>query len=113
MFQASTQLFSSAQTTKNMSHSKNLKRKRFDQPEEITFDFSARQDYLTGFHKRKLERAKHAQDISIRKEKEVKLETRRQVSPQNLLDYRSTNELKSLEQSARQNLRDMSNPWTK
>lgn len=74
-----------------MSHFKSLKRKRFNQPEEIAFDFSARQDYLTGFHKRKLERAKHALDISIRKAKEIKLETRRQVSLQVFLDYLFTN----------------------
>ena len=58
---------------------RNLKRKRFNQPEEISFDFNARQEYLTGFHKRKVERAKHAQDLAAKKERESKLEMRRQV----------------------------------
>ena len=57
-----------------------LKRKRYNQPEEITFNFDARQDYLTGFHKRKLDRIKHAQDVAAKKEKQSKLDMRRQVS---------------------------------
>ena len=47
--------------------------------EEITFDPSARQEYLTGFHKRKLERAKHAREIAEKQARLEKLEARKQV----------------------------------
>jgi len=46
---------------------------------EITFDFAAREEYLTGFHKRKLARIKHAQEEAAKKEKEEKLKFRREV----------------------------------
>ena len=48
-------------------------------PEEITFDFTARQDYLTGFHKRKLERIKFAQEVAAKKAREEKLEDRKRM----------------------------------
>ncbi|KAK2800034.1 hypothetical protein FQN50_008273 [Emmonsiellopsis sp. PD_5] len=46
---------------------------------EIVFDTDARQDYLSGFHKRKLQRAKHAQEIAEKKAKEEKREQRRKI----------------------------------
>jgi ribosomal RNA-processing protein 17 len=49
-------------------------------PEKIEFDFSAREEYLTGFHKRKLARIKHAQEENAKREKEEKLRLRREVS---------------------------------
>ena len=48
-------------------------------PEEIKFDFSAREDYLTGFHKRKLQRIKHAQEQTAKKEREQKIADRKAV----------------------------------
>jgi Nucleolar protein 12 (25kDa) len=51
--------------------------------EEITFDPTARQDYLTGFHKRKLQRAKHAQEIAEKKARAERIKERRKV---NMLD---------------------------
>jgi ribosomal RNA-processing protein 17 len=47
--------------------------------EEINFDPDARQEFLTGFHKRKLERAKNAQKIAEKKAREERNETRRKV----------------------------------
>lgn len=47
--------------------------------EEITFDLDARQDYLTGFHKRKLQRAKHAKEIAEKKARADRIEHRRKV----------------------------------
>ena len=58
---------------------KPLKRKRIAPPEEINFDFTARHEYLTGFHKRKLQRAKHAQEAAAKKEREDRIEARRIV----------------------------------
>jgi hypothetical protein len=48
-------------------------------PEKIDFDFAAREEYLTGFHKRKLARIKHAQEENAKREKEEKLRFRREV----------------------------------
>lgn len=48
--------------------------------EEITFDPSARQEYLTGFHKRKLERATHARELAKKQARVEKLEARKQVN---------------------------------
>ena len=47
--------------------------------EEISFDFAAREDYLTGFHKRKLQRVRVAQEDAAKKAKEAKLTARRIV----------------------------------
>jgi ribosomal RNA-processing protein 17 len=49
-------------------------------PAEIKFDFSAREEYLTGFHKRKQARIKHAQEQAAKQEKEERLRLRKQVS---------------------------------
>lgn len=55
------------------------KRKAAHSIEEISFDDAGRQEYLTGFHKRKLQRTKRAQEEAAKKEKQEKLETRKQV----------------------------------
>lgn len=55
------------------------KRKTASSVPEITFDDGARQEYLTGFHKRKLERVKHAQDQAARQARQEKLDARKQV----------------------------------
>ena len=57
------------------------KRKASSAVEEITFDFSAREDYLTGFHKRKLQRIKHAKEEAAKKEREEKITARKIVCP--------------------------------
>ena len=55
------------------------KRKSSSAIEEISFDFSAREDYLTGFHKRKLLRIKHAKEEAAKKDREDKLAARKIV----------------------------------
>jgi hypothetical protein len=47
--------------------------------EEIKFDDNARADYLTGFHKRKLQRIKEAQAQAVKKEKAERLVMREEV----------------------------------
>ena len=47
--------------------------------EEITWDGASREDYLTGFHKRKLQRIKHAQEEAAKKEREQKIAARKNV----------------------------------
>jgi len=49
-------------------------------PESITFDPAAREEYLTGFHKRKVARIKLAQEENAKREKEEKVRFRREVS---------------------------------
>ena len=56
------------------------RRKKTSAIEEISFDFSAREDYLTGFHKRKLQRIKHAQEEAAKKEREERIAARKRVS---------------------------------
>ena len=55
------------------------RRKHVARIEEISFDFAAREDYLTGFHKRKLQRVKVAQEEAAKKAKEARLTARRMV----------------------------------
>ncbi|CRK46292.1 hypothetical protein BN1723_006990 [Verticillium longisporum] len=55
------------------------KRKAVSAVEEVNFDFDQREDYLTGFHKRKQQRIKLAQEQAAKKEREEKIEIRKQV----------------------------------
>lgn len=55
------------------------KRKLTTAVEEVTFDPAAREEFLTGFHKRKVQRAKHAQEIAEKKAREERIEQRRKV----------------------------------
>lgn len=56
------------------------KRRKTSAVEEVVFDPAARADYLTGFHKRKQARIKHAQEIAVKREKEEKRRDREEVS---------------------------------
>jgi ribosomal RNA-processing protein 17 len=47
---------------------------------EISFDPAAREEYLTGFHKRKQARIKHAQEQAAKMANEERLKMRAQVS---------------------------------
>ncbi|KAI8633102.1 nucleolar protein 12-domain-containing protein [Xylariaceae sp. FL1651] len=55
------------------------RRKTHHSIEEIKFDDAARTEYLTGFHKRKLQRAKNAQEQAARRAREEKIEFRKQL----------------------------------
>lgn len=56
--------------------------------EEVNFDDESRHEYLTGFHKRKVQRAKHAQENAIKRYKEEKREARKKVRPPAMCDQR-------------------------
>ncbi|KAL8819838.1 MAG: hypothetical protein Q9223_001813 [Gallowayella weberi] len=58
-----------------------IKKRRKGEPliEEITFDFDDREEYLTGFHKRKLQRIKHAREEALKKEREERVVNRKAV----------------------------------
>lgn len=55
------------------------RRKTTSAIEEINFDFDSRADYLTGFHKRKVQRVKRAQEEAEKKVKEERIVARKQV----------------------------------
>ncbi|KAI0408169.1 nucleolar protein 12-domain-containing protein [Xylaria palmicola] len=55
------------------------KRKRQHAIEEIKFDDDARAEYLTGFHKRKLQRAKHAQEQAAERARQERIDARKQI----------------------------------
>ncbi|KAJ4361520.1 hypothetical protein N0V95_001772 [Ascochyta clinopodiicola] len=54
--------------------------------EKIDFDPAAREEYLTGFHKRKVARRKHAEEENAKKDKEEKLKFRRELRQQRKTD---------------------------
>lgn len=58
------------------------KRRKISAVEEITFDPAAREEFLTGFHKRKLARVKHAQEEAAKKEREERVKQRREMRQQ-------------------------------
>jgi ribosomal RNA-processing protein 17 len=55
------------------------RRKTESATEEISFDPTARHDYLTGFHKRKQQRIKLAQEYAEQRAREEKREERKKV----------------------------------
>ncbi|RYO92066.1 hypothetical protein DL764_008188 [Monosporascus ibericus] len=55
------------------------KRKAGHAVEEIKFDAGARDEYLTGFHKRKLQRAKRAQEEAAKKARQEKIDLRKHL----------------------------------
>lgn len=57
------------------------KKRKVDNPaiEEIKYDPEAREEFLTGFHKRKLQRAKHARENAEKKARAERIEQRRQA----------------------------------
>ncbi|KAL2860883.1 rRNA-processing protein RRP17 [Aspergillus lucknowensis] len=66
-------------------HSK--KRKLNSQVEEVKFDPAARQQFLTGFRKRKQQRIRHAQEIAEQKVREAKREERRKMREERTAEF--------------------------
>ena len=61
------------------------KRKRQPAVEEVTYDAAAREEYLTGFHKRKQARIKSAKEKAEQKVREERLMARKAVRPSCLI----------------------------
>jgi hypothetical protein len=55
------------------------KKRKTSATEEVTFDPAAREEYLTGFHKRKQARIKYAQEQAAKKEREERILERKKV----------------------------------
>ncbi|KDN62473.1 putative nucleolar protein 12 [Colletotrichum sublineola] len=72
-------MFAKPRPKKSILPALSKKRKATSAVEEVNFDFDARQDYLTGFHKRKLQRVKWAQEQAAKKAREEKIEMRKQL----------------------------------
>ncbi|PVH77977.1 hypothetical protein DL98DRAFT_258541 [Cadophora sp. DSE1049] len=73
-------IFLNPRPKKNVLSSQPNKRRKVEHKiEEISFDNDARADYLTGFHKRKVQRAKRAQEEAAKKEREERVEMRKQL----------------------------------
>lgn len=72
-------MFAKPRPKKNLLVAPSKKRKATHAIEEISFDTDARSEYLTGFHKRKLQRIKNAQEQAAKREREEKVEFRKQV----------------------------------
>lgn len=45
----------------------------------ISFDPEARQEYLSGFHKRKVQRAEHGRNVAEKRMKEATVQARKEV----------------------------------
>jgi len=56
-----------------------IQRRKKSASAEITFDPNAREEYLTGFHKRKVQRIKHAQEEATKKERQERILQRKRV----------------------------------
>ncbi|KAJ5178119.1 Nucleolar protein 12 [Penicillium coprophilum] len=55
--------------------------------EEVNFDDESRHEYLTGFHKRKVQRAKHAQENALKRYKEEKRDARKKIREDRKRDF--------------------------
>ena len=80
-----------------------VQRRRVEAPalEEISFDNAARQEYLTGFHKRKLQRAKDAHEAAQRKARLERVGERKKVVPSLLIcDFTISNMLDTVTRGA-------------
>ncbi|KAI8321307.1 hypothetical protein GQ54DRAFT_251478, partial [Martensiomyces pterosporus] len=68
-------------TSGNKAYAKKRKARR-EQVEEVAFDPKARRTFLTGFHKRKVERRERAMAQLKEREREDRLEMRREKREQ-------------------------------
>jgi ribosomal RNA-processing protein 17 len=72
-------IFNNPRPKKSILPPPSKKRKVDHKIEEISFDFDARADYLTGFHKRKVQRAARAKAEAEKKDREERIVLRKQV----------------------------------
>ncbi|OAA66243.1 protein required for cell viability Rrp17 [Cordyceps fumosorosea ARSEF 2679] len=72
-------MFAKPRVKKSILPPLSKKRKNTSEVGEVTFDNDARQEYLTGFHKRKQQRIKNAQEAAAKRARQEKLDTRKQV----------------------------------
>ncbi|OJK05332.1 hypothetical protein ASPACDRAFT_1884891 [Aspergillus aculeatus ATCC 16872] len=82
------------------------RRKVASKVEEINFDAADRESFLTGFRKRKQQRIKHAQEVAIKKAKEMKREERKRprliATPTQIREERTAGFQRAIEEHQRQ-----------
>ncbi|OOQ90826.1 protein required for cell viability Rrp17 [Penicillium brasilianum] len=61
---------------------------KIDKVEEVSFDPAAREEFLTGFRKRKQQRIKHAQEIAIKRAKEEKRQDRQKLREERAAEFK-------------------------
>jgi len=85
-----------------------MKKRKLNQSatEEVVFDPSARQEYLTGFHKRKVQRAKVAREAAAQKAREERIEDRKKVREHGMR-WQALLTPSSSVQNGKQNSKDM------
>lgn len=76
---ASLIMFAKPRPKKSILPPPNKKRRTTSAVEEISFDHDAREEYLSGFHKRKQQRIKRAQEEAAKNARLEKIEARKQV----------------------------------
>lgn len=67
---------------------------------EVTFDKESREEYLTGFHKRKLQRKKKAQEYNKEQERLARIEERKQLRDERKRDLE--NQLREFNEKAKE-----------
>lgn len=72
-------IFNHPRPKKALLPPRSKKRQTDHKIDEIAFDFDARADYLTGFHKRKVQRAERAKAEAEKRAREEKIVMRKQV----------------------------------
>ncbi|KAJ6438688.1 nucleolar protein 12 [Purpureocillium lavendulum] len=72
-------MFAKPRPKKSILPPPNKKRKTTSAVAEVTFDNDARHEFLTGFHKRKQQRIKYAQEQAAKQARQEKLEARKQM----------------------------------
>ncbi|KPM41630.1 hypothetical protein AK830_g4916 [Neonectria ditissima] len=72
-------MFAKPRPKKSILPPQGKKRKATSAVAEINFDNEARQEFLTGFHKRKQQRIKNAQEDAAKRAREEKIQARKQI----------------------------------
>ncbi|KAJ3458656.1 hypothetical protein FSOLCH5_010570 [Fusarium solani] len=72
-------MFAKPRPKKSLLPPPSKKRKSTSAVEEVSFDNDARHEYLTGFHKRKQQRIKNAQEEAAKRARQEKIEMRKQI----------------------------------
>ncbi|KAJ5717455.1 hypothetical protein N7488_003101 [Penicillium malachiteum] len=87
------------------------KRKLAPKVEEVTFDSDARHEFLTGFHKRKVQRIKHAQEVAENRAREEKRQDRKRLREERAAEFNRAMEehKRQLKQIKEQNGEDSAN----
>lgn len=72
-------MFAKPRPKKDLMVAPSKKRKTTHAVEEVTFDNSARAEYLTGFHKRKVARQKEGRKQAEEQARQERIQARREV----------------------------------